>query len=208
MSPLFECQKENDGFFDHRNASQNFNTSELVETDDDTVHILSNFTSDCNEGDVVVVEYCYQTREGYLGRRQSIFIVLLLTGEQNATLTVQREITVIATPQNNISCTESGEQHYICCDKSKLSSEDSFRIPSTRYQIGVRSSQNRNRLLHFTNKTIFGGEQLIMPADTTVGAVFQIDPSDGTEGSFLLRFKTGEKRTITAQLAQRQLVQL
>ncbi len=197
MSPCHEQISGLDEYFSHQNASELHN-SKLVATVMGRVHILSSASlSNCN-GTITTIEFCYQTKGGYLGQKQSIFDLLFLAQQENSTMfAIERIIYVTTTPQNITSCTASENGFFVCCASETLSEVDRFEAPLNS-TIGVRSTQTRNNILHFNttafgvNETFFGVNEVVVLNDSTVGSTFEFTAANQTsEGSLLLRFRTG-----------------
>ncbi len=192
MSPCHEETSGLDVYFSHQNTVELHNNNKLVATEMGRVHILSNASLSNCSGTITTIEFCYETKESSLNQPQGVFDLLFLAQREAMTFTVERIIYVTTTPRNNTSCTASENGVYVCCESEFLSEVEHFQVPTPNSTyIGVRSTQTRNSILHFANATAFGANEFVILNDSTVGAKFEFTAANQTEGSLLLRFRTG-----------------
>ena len=180
------CREDNsaDANFDHQNASARLG-QDLFAVPVDNTHILSN--EDCNMSNIVAIEYCYQTQEGYLGSRQNIFALLFLSVADSA-FTVDRAIPVTTIPQANTTCSRAENGSFVCC---AIEAVDPFMISSNDTAVGVRTTQMRNRLLRSTAAGT-RQEEVHDYEDTTVGAQLPFSSREPMEGALWLRLISGK----------------
>ena len=103
-------------------------------------------------GNVVAIQYCYETRNGQIGFNEINVFNFLHMNRSGLFFTVTGSFTEQTSPQNKF-CTNPMGMILICCDTATLDMMDQFQLPTTSYTFAVMIINNDARPLAFAAST-------------------------------------------------------
>ena len=149
-------------------------------------------------GNVVAIQYCYETRNTQIGRNEANVFKFLHMIRSGSVFIVTGSITERTSPQNSFCTDPPGVIEQICCDTATLDIVDQFQLLSTSYTFAVMVVNNDIRPLAFSSSaTEYRYEQLQPILGSSVlstGTIISVGQSSlvTDEALLLLRFLTGE----------------
>ena len=145
-------------------------------------------------GNVVAIQYCYQTKHGQIDSNEIPVFNFLHMNRSGLVFTVTGSFTERTSPQNSFCTSATGGIQQVCCDTATLDMMDQFQLPTTSYTFAVTIINDDARPLAFNNfATEYRYEQLQVSLIPSVGDVVTL-----VEGNIvidrsllLLRFMLG-----------------
>ena len=112
-------------------------------------------------GNVVAMQYCYETGNGQIGSNEINVFNFLHMNRNGLAFTVTDSFTEQTSPQNSFCTTPTGRVLPICCDTVTLNVMDQFQLPTTSYTYALMIINNDARPLAFVpSATEYRHEQL------------------------------------------------
>ena len=112
-------------------------------------------------GNVVAIQYCYETRSSQIGSNEINGFNFLHMNRNGLVFTVTGSFTEQTTPQESICTIPMGMIQQVCCDTATLDMMNQFQLPTTSYTFAVMIINNDARPLAFTaSATEYRHEQL------------------------------------------------
>ena len=144
-------------------------------------------------GNVMAIQYCYETRSGQIGSREINVFNFLHMNRSGFAFTVTSSFTELerTSPQDSF-CTASMEGvQQVCCETATLDMMDQFQLPTTSYTFAVMIINNDARPLAFAASAIeYRHEQLLVALGSSAllpGDIISFDQNIvATEESLLL----------------------
>ena len=215
-SSLFQCQPSSDEsgqvytpnipdfYFNHENAAD-FITgreSNLTTSRNGVTYIFTipAESAECNcTGNVVAIQYCYETRNGEIGSNEINVFNFLHMNRSGLVFTVTGSYTERTSPQDSFCTMMRGP---VCCDTATLDVMDQFQLPTTSYTFAVMVINNKARPLVFAaSATEYRYEQLQPDLGSSApppGKTFTLGQNDVVtdQSLLLLRFILGNSNII------------
>ena len=112
-------------------------------------------------GNVVAIQYCYETRNNRIGSNEINVFNFLHMNRSGLAFTITGSFTERTSPQESFCTDPEGGIQQICCDTATLDMMDQFLLPTTNYTFAVTVINNDARPLAFAASTTeYGYEQL------------------------------------------------
>ena len=113
-------------------------------------------------GNVVAIQYCYETRNSQTGSNEINVFNFLHMNRSELVFTVTGSFMERTSPQYSICTDPMGLIQQICCDTATLDMMDQFQLPSTSYTFAVMVINIEARPLAFAASTTeYRHEQLL-----------------------------------------------
>ena len=112
-------------------------------------------------GNVVAIQYCYETGNGQIGSNEISVFNFLHMNRNGLAFTVTDSFTEQTSPQNSFCTNPTGVIQQVCCETATLDVMDQFQLPTTSYTFAVMIINNDARPLAFVSSAIeYRHEQL------------------------------------------------
>ena len=149
-------------------------------------------------GNIVAIQYCYETRNREIGSSNEINVFNFLHMNRSGfVFTVTGSFTEQTSPQDSFCTASTGGVQQICCDTATLDMMDQFQLPTTSYTFAVMAINNNARPLAFAGSaTEYRHEQLQASLGSSAlppGNIFTLAQSSVVtdQSLLLLRFNIG-----------------
>ena len=209
---LFQCQPSTgqsgllytpnipDFYFNDMNAADFRSGANLTTSRNGFIYIFT-IPAESSErictGNVVAIQYCYETKDNRINRTVNIFNFLHMN-RSGFDFTVTSSFMERTTPQDSFCTDLTGEIQQICCDTATLDVMDQFQLPTTNYTFAVMIINNDARPLAFVPfATEYRHEQLQAALGSSVpppGNIISLGQNTviTDESLLLLRFILGQ----------------
>ena len=212
-SSLFQCQPSTDQsgqvytpnipdfYFSDVNAAD-FRTGTGGEanltTSGDGVTYIFTIPAESSErnctGNVVAIQYCYETKNGQIGPNEINVFNFLHMNRSGFVFTVTSSFMERTSPQNSFCTRLTGRIQQICCETATLDMMDQFQLPTTSYTFAVMIINNDARPLAFAASASEYRHEQLQSSALPPGNIFTLGQSSVVtdQSLLLLRFILGK----------------